>query len=388
MPWKETRAVDERLRFIAAVQQDPRGNFSRLCESFGISRAKGYKWLERYREEGPKGLEDRKPVARSCPHRTADAVVDRVVAIRKEFPFDGPEKLRARLLDRGEKDVRVPAASTIGEILDRHGLIRPRRARLRVPPNPSPLAPCDAPNDVWCVDFKGHFPCSDGVRCYPLTVSDGASRYLIKCEGLTEPRDGPVREHFERAFREFGLPTRIRSDNGPPFATKAIGGLSKLSVWWVQLGIVPERIEPGQPQQNGRHERMHRTLKEQTASPPRTTMADQQRAFDRFRADYNDHRPHEALGQTPPARHYEPSMRVLPEQPREPEYASGFEVRRLRPDGQICFLGRRILVGRLLASRPVGLKQVDDDEWELFYGPLHIGVLLVRNGTPRIDPIR
>lgn len=388
MPWKEIRAVDERLRFIAAVQQDPRGNFSRLCESFGISRAKGYKWLERYREEGPKGLEDRKPVARSCPHRTPDAVVDRVVALRKEFPFDGPEKLRARLLDRGEMGLRVPAASTIGAILDRHGLIRPRRARLRVPRNPSPLAPCDEPNDVWCVDFKGHFACGDGVRCYPLTVSDGASRYLIKCEGLTEPRDGAVREHFERAFREFGLPTRIRSDNGPPFATKAIGGLSKLSVWWVQLGIVPERIEPGQPQQNGRHERMHRTLKEQTASPPQATMADQQRAFDRFRRDYNDHRPHEALGQTPPARHYEPSMRVMPERPREPEYGDGFEVRRIRPDGRLRFNSRRILVGRLLASQPVGLKQIDDDEWELFYGPLPIGVLLVRNGTPRIEPVR
>jgi putative transposase len=388
VPWKEIRAVDERLRFIAAVQQDPRGNFSRLCESFGISRAKGYKWLGRYREEGPKGLEDRKPVARSCPHRTPDVVVDRVVALRKEFPFDGPEKLRARLLDRDEKGLRVPAASTIGAILDRHGLIRPRRARLRVPPNPSPLAPCDDPNEVWCVDFKGHFPCGDGVRCYPLTMSDGASRYLIKCEALTEPRDGPVREHFERAFREFGLPTRIRSDNGPPFATKAIGGLSKLSVWWVQLGIVPERIEPGQPQQNGRHERMHRTLKEQTASPPHATMADQQRAFDRFRRDYNDHRPHEALGQTPPARHYEPSMRVMPERPREPEYGNGFEVRRIRPDGKLRFNGRRIPVGTLLASQPIGLQQVDDDEWELFYGPLPIGVLLLRNGTPRIEPVR
>lgn len=388
MPWKEIRTVDERLRFIAAVQQDPRGNFSRLCESFGISRAKGYKWLERYREEGPNGLEDRKPVARSCPHRTPDAVTDRVVALRKEFPFDGPEKLRARLLDRQEQGLHVPAASTIGAILDRHGLIRPRRARLRMPPNPSPLAPCEEPNDVWCVDFKGHFACGDGVRCYPLTMSDGASRYLIKCESLTEPREGPVREHFERAFREFGLPTRMRSDNGPPFATKAIGGLSKLSVWWVQLGIVPERIEPGKPQQNGRHERMHRTLKEQTASPPRATMADQQRAFDRFRRDYNDHRPHEALGQTPPGRHYEPSLRVMPERPREPQYGQDFEVRRVRPDGQLAFGGHRLLIGHLLASQPIGLKQVDDDEWELFYGPLPIGVLLVRKGIPSVQPVR
>ena len=279
--------MDERMRFIVAVNEDPKGNFRRLCDSFGISRAKGYKWVQRYREQGPGGLEDRKPIARSCPHRTPEAMVDRVVALRKDHPFDGPEKLRARLEALGNQGWKPPAASTIGEILYRHGLIRPRRARLRVPANPNPLGPCEEPNDVWCVDFKGHFACGDGRRCHPLTVSDGASRYLIKCEALDEPKHEPVQMHFERAFREFGLPTRIRSDNGAPFATKAIGGLSKLSVWWVKLGILPERIEPGKPQQNGRHERMHRTLKEQTASPPHASMADQQRAFDRFRHDYN-----------------------------------------------------------------------------------------------------
>ena len=387
MPWKETRPVDERLRFIAAVQEDPKGNFTRLCARFGISRAKGYKWVERYEQLGPAGLEDRKPIARLCPHRTADPVVDRVVAMRKQHPHDGPKKLRVRLLDLHEPSLRVPAASTIGDILERYGLVRPRRARLRVPPNPSPLEPCSQPNELWCVDFKGHFACGDKTRCHPLTITDGASRYLIKCEGLREPKAAPVRAQFELAFDEFGLPERIRSDNGAPFATKAIGGLSALSVWWIQLGIVPERIEPGQPQQNGRHERMHRTLKEHTASPPAATLADQQRAFDLFRADYNDHRPHEALSMKTPASHFEPSLRAMPDRPREPQYGEGFAVRRVAPNGYVSWRGHELHVGHLLASQPVGLREIDQDEWELFYGPLLIGYVLVRDGKPRVEPV-
>jgi putative transposase len=386
MPWKEIRPVDERVRFIAAVQEDPKGNFAQLCRAFGIHRSKGYKWLQRYRELGPAGLEDRKPIAATCPHKTADGVVDRIVALRKEHPFDGPKKLRVRLQNLGE-GADVPAASTIGEILDRHGLIRPRRARLRVPPSPSPLEPCSAANDVWSVDFKGHFACGDQTRCHPLTMSDGASRYLIKCEALTEPTDVQVRPHFERAFREFGLPMRLRSDNGPPFATKALGGLSRLSVWCIQLGIVPERIEPGQPQQNGRHERMHRTLKEQTANPPAATIVEQQRVFDRFRADYNEHRPHEALEMKTPASHYEPSLRAMPDRPREPEYGQGFTVRRVKVNGRFSWLGHELRVGILLAAQPVGLREIDNDEWELFYGPLLIGYVLAREGKPQLERI-
>ncbi len=386
MPWKEIRPVDERIRFIAALKEDPKGNFRRLCERFGISRAKGYKWVRRYNELGPSGLEDQKPVARSCPHKTDAAVIDKVIALRKEHPFEGPRKLRARLLAL-EPGLAVPAASTIGELIDRHGLIRPRRARIRVPPHPSPLEPCAHPNELWCVDFKGHFACADRVRCYPLTISDAASRYLIKCEALTEPKDEPVRVHFERAFREFGLPDRIRSDNGPPFATKALGGLSRLSVWWIQLGIMPERIEPGHPEQNGRHERMHRTLKEQTATPPQLTLCDQQRAFDRFRGDYNEQRPHEALGQTPPAAHYEPSLRPMPAQPSAPQYGEDFLVRQTKSNGCISWKGYELKLTRLLAGQPVGLKPIDDDEWELFYGPLLIGYVLERGGQARVEPL-
>jgi transposase InsO family protein len=386
MPWKETCVVDQRVRFIAAVQEDPRGNFSRLCERFGIARSVGYKWVERYNELGPAGLADRESVARACPHKTPDAVEDRVVALRKRHPFDGPKKLRQRLLDIGESQIVVPAASTIGEILDRYGLIRPARARLRVPPSTTPLAHAHGPNDVWSVDFKGHFATSDGARCYPLTISDNATRFLIKCESLREQKDAPVREQFELAFQEFGLPARIRSDNGAPFASKAVGGLSRLSVWWIQLGIIPERIEPGHPEQNGRHERMHKTLKEQTASPPATTLADQQRAFDRFRADYNNDRPHEALGQTPPRAHYEPSLRVMPESLREPEYGSDFVLRRVQPSGRVGWHGPKLPVSKLLAGQHVGFKQIDDDEWALAYGPVLLGYVLRRNGKLRINP--
>jgi putative transposase len=385
MPWKETCIVDERLRFIAAIKEDPKGNFTQLCARFGISRAKGYKWVERYEELGPPGLQDRKSTPGSCPHRTPDAIVDRIVIERKKHAFDGPKKLRERLVNAGVQG--VPAASTIGEILDRYGLIRPRRARLRVPPSTEPLAHARAANDVWCTDFKGHFACEDR-RCHPLTITDAASRFLIKCEALPDEKEGPVREHFSLAFREFGIPARIRSDNGGPFASKALGGLSRLSVWWIQLEIVPERIEPGEPQQNGRHERFHLTLKQQTASPPAATFTDQQRVFDAFRADYNDERPHEALGMKTPASHYEPSWRPMPATLRSPEYENGWDVRKVSDQGAFKWLGHRLVVGSLLAGEPVGLRSIDNDEWELFYGPILLAYVLLRDGKPRIERIR
>jgi putative transposase len=386
MPWKETRVVEERMKFIVAVQEDPRGNFAQLCRRFGISRGKGYKWLARYEALGAEGLVDQVPVVRHHPNETPAAVVDAILALRKERPFDGPKKLRALLLER-DPPIEVPAASTIGEVLDRHGLIRPRKLRLRVPPSSNPLAHAEQPNDVWCTDFKGDFRLGEGNRCYPLTLTDAFSRYLLKCEGLTRPTDGLARPHFERAFREFGLPRGIRSDNGAPFATKAIGGLSMLSVWWIRLGITPERIEPGKPQQNGRHERMHQTLKKQTASPPQATMADQQRVMDRFRHDYNDVRPHEALGLTPPARHYAPSPRTMPEVPRDPEYAEGFDVRRVSSFGVVSWCGLHLYLSRLLDGQPVGFKATEQDEWELHYGPLLLGWVIRRAGHLTLEPM-
>jgi transposase InsO family protein len=389
MPWKETRVVEERLRFIAAVLEDPKGehtSHTELCARFGISRAKGYKWIKRYEELGPQGLADQQPIARTCPHKTDAEVVDRILAMRKKWPREGPKKLRAMLLEL-DPPIAVPAASTIGDILERNGMIRPRRARLRVPPSASPLSHAVEPNDLWCVDFKGHFALSDGMRCHPLTISDAASRYLLKCEGLVAPTEALSRPHFELAFREYGLPRGIRSDNGAPFASKALGGLSRLSIWWIQLGILPERIEPGQPQQNGRHERMHLTLKEHTASPPYASLVVQQRAFELFRADYNNRRPHEALGQTPPARHYEPSRVALPDKPRPLEYASDIEARKVAPNGYVTWKGTAMHVGSVLAGQRLGFKPIDEDEWELFYGPVLLGDVIARGGKARIEPV-
>ncbi len=385
MPWKETRIVDQRIDFIAAVRQDPRGNFTRLCERFGISRQTGYALIRRLHERGAGGLEDGAPVAKHCPHKTSAEMEDRVIAMRKLHPLEGPKKLRDRMLAL-EPELAVPAASTVGDILQRRGQIRPRRTRIRVPPHASPLEPCSEPNDLWCVDFKGHFALGDGTRCHPLTMTDGASRYLITCEALAAEREVLARPHFERAFIEFGLPVRIRSDNGAPFASKAIGGLSALSVWWVQLGITPERIEPGQPQQNGRHERFHRTLKDHTTKPPAESMAAQQRCFDHFRRDYNEARPHEALAMKPPASHYEPSWRPM-RAPREPSYGDGFEVRRITENGRLRFAGGSLYVGTILAKQPLGLRQTDDDEWEVHYGPLLVGYALKRGGAVRIEPV-
>lgn len=385
MPWKETCIVDQRIEFIAAVKADPRANFARLCERFGISRQTGYALLTRYQERGAEGLEDRAPRAHECPHKTAGPIEDLVVEMRKKHAYEGPKKIIERLAV-AHAGLTLPAASTVGEILKRRGLIRPRRARIRMPIHPSPLEPCAEPNDVWCTDFKGHFQLGDRTRCHPLTITDGASRYLIRCEGLSGERTELARPHFERAFAEFGIPARIRSDNGAPFATKTLGGLSTLSVWWIQLGIIPERIEPGQPQQNGRHERFHRTLKECTTKPPAHTMSEQQRAFDHFRRDYNDERPHEALAQKPPASVYEPSWRAL-RPPREPSYGEDFKIRRVAESGMVAMSGKSFYVSQLLQGQPVGFREIDGDEWEIHYGPLLIGHLLIRQGKARIEPI-
>jgi transposase InsO family protein len=375
--------MDERLLFISMVNESDE-TFAALCERFGISRKTGYKWVARYEALGPAGLAERRPIAHTFPHRMSDDVLDKVIELRKEHPKWGPKKLRARLGALSEPT--LPAASTIGDALKKHGLIRPRRRRVHPPMHPVGIACTENPNDTWCVDFKGHFALGDKTRCNPLTLTDHVTRYLLKCEGLSKGDDTTVRPHFERAFHEFGMPGRMRSDNGPPFATPGIGGLSALSVWWIQLGIIPERIEPGHPEQNGRHERMHRTLKDEVASPPAESMIEQQRSFDRFRRIYNDERPHEALGMKTPATRYTPSRRAMPPRPSSPEYPDTMKVRKLDEYGRLAWMGQRnVAVSRLLAREPVGLEPVDEDRWKLYYGPVLLAEVTLRDKELRFE---
>jgi transposase InsO family protein len=374
------------VEFISQVNKSEE-SFAALCRRFGISRKTGYKWCDRYEKHGPGGLEARRPIALTCPHKTNIEVIAQLVELRKEHPSWGPKKLKARLEALGKSG--LPAVSTIGDLLKQHGLVRPRRRRVYPPSmTPQPLAEAVEPNDTWCVDFKGHFALGDKSRCNPLTLTDQVSRYLLKCEDVEKTDVGHVRPHFDLAFREFGLPARMRSDNGPPFATTGIGGLSELSVWWIKLGIAPERIEPGKPQQNGRHERMHRTLKDEVASKPEPTRNAQQLAFDRFRHEYNDVRPHEALEMATPASRYTMSRRAMPASLSSPEYPSTMEVRQVKGNGCLSWKGQAVLISQLLHGEPVGMEPIDEDRWRLHYGPVVLAELTMRGKEMRLDKQR
>ena len=380
MPWEETNGMKERVRFIARYLEagEP---FSSLCERFGVSRKTGYKWVDRYESNGLAGLEERSRAPLSHPHAIGAVVVERILAVRKRHPRWGPRKLRV-LLQRHYPHLAVPAASTIGDILGKHGLNRKRRRIRRSSPYGDRLADYDHPNAVWCADFKGHFPVAE-ERCHPLTVSDGCSRYLLACRGLRRPLFKPAQKLFISVFREFGLPDTMRTDNGPPFSTLAPGGLSKLAVWWIRLGIRPERILPGRPDQNGRHERMHSTLKAETAKPPRSSFRAQQRAFDRFRTEYNELRPHEALDQRTPASLYRPSLRPYPRELPQIEYPDHFRVVQTYPNGVLSFKSTQWYISGCLVSERVGLEEVDNDRWKVRFGPITLGILDIQNANKR-----
>ena len=382
MPWEETNGMNERVKFIASYLEagEP---FSCLCERYGVSRKTGYKWVERYESDGVSGLEERSRAPLSQPHAVAGDVVEKILRIREKHPRWGPRKLRV-LLQRHYPQLALPATSTVGEILRKNGLTRkPRRIR-RSSPYGDRLGNYESPNAVWCSDFKGHFPVA-GQRCHPLTVSDGCTRYLLACRALRRPLYRPTRKEFEPVFREFGLPEAIRTDNGPPFSTLAPGGLSRLAIWWIRLGIRPERIPPGRPDQNGRHERMHSTLKSETAKPPRSSFRAQQRAFDQFRKEYNEIRPHEALGQQVPASCYRPSHRPYPRELPQIEYPEHFRVAQTYPNGMLSLESTQWYISGCLISERVGLEEVDDDRWKVYFGPIALGILDVRNAKERRD---
>lgn len=374
VPWKTQSVTEARNAFIDAyLELEEEGSFLGLCAAHGISRKTGYKWVERYDQGGRKGLEDRSKAPRHCPHSTAEEVIELVVEARKSYPFWGPRKLKA-YLEREHRRLTFPAASTIGRVLKDRGLVRPQKREKKAPPYGAPLRDYDKPNRVWCADFKGPVRLKNKGVCNPLTISDGFSRYLLRCQAVRRMDYEAVFPVFEAAFTEFGLPEVIRTDNGPPFASRAPGGLSRLALWWMKLGIVPERITPGKPTQNGRHERLHRTLKLEACGLPRKTWAAQQRAFDEFSCRYNDVRPHEALSNRCPRDLYRKSARRYPRPLNEPDYDPGHDVRRVRASGEFKWRGRLVFISETLRGERIGLRWRDErGAWAVTYGDLLLG---------------
>lgn len=373
MGWMETCAVDERMRFVIAVEQREEP-FAVVCRRFGVSRKTGYKWLERFEEGGIAGLQDHSRAPLHHPQEVTDAIVAQLVATRRAHPTWGPRKVRA-FLARRSPGMEWPVASTIGALFDREGLTVKRRLRRRSPPSSQPFLDCQTANDVWCIDFKGWFLTGDGARCEPLTLTDAHTRYLLRCQALRRTDGVHVWAVLDAAFREFGLPWRLRSDNGSPFASLGAGGLSRLAVKVVKAGVVPERIAPGKPQQNGRHERMHLTLLRDAASPPAQNLREQSRRFKNFQHQFNEERPHEALGDATPADHYTASSRRFDGILREPEYGSEYQVRRVRHNGDIRWRNRTIYVNQALVGELVGLIENGADGWTLSFGPILLGTI-------------
>ena len=367
----------ERARFIT-LHAEGLYSMSELCARFGISRKTGYKWLERYQADGLAGLADQSRAPHACPHRTAAKTEAALVRAREAHPTWGPKKLLPYLA-RTQPELALPAQSTAGAVLKRHGLVAARKRRRKpVHPGTRPLT-ATAPNEVWQADFKGQFPTRNGTLCYPLTVTDAHSRFLLECRALASTEHASAQAVFAAVFAAYGLPWAIRTDNGGPFSSPAIGGLSRLSVWWVKLGIQHQLITPGRPQENGRHERMHRTLKAETTRPPDWDLGGQQERFDRFRSEFNQERPHEALAQRTPGSLYRPAARELPSQLPEPEYAGHFYVRRVSPKGSISFSARPLFISEVLAGEHVGLEEIDEDVWSVYFYHVLLGRFHVRD---------
>ena len=366
MPWMETAPVEERIRFVEDALSD-RFTMSELCARYGVSRRVGYKWLARYEEEGRCGLGNRSRAPHHCPHRISTKIAELLCELRRTHPLWGARKLLRILATRHPRITEWPAPSTAADLLARHGLVQ-RRRRRRPHEHPGVVpATTAAPNDLWTVDFKGQFRTGNGVYCFPLTIADQHTRFLLTCHGLLSTQTVTARPVFERTFREYGLPRAIRSDNGVPFATQAVHGLSFLNVWWLRLGIQHQRIHPGCPQENGAHERMHRTLKRQVTRPVQRTCAAQQRAFDAFRQEYNEVRPHEWLHQDTPASHYSASPRPYPDRLPPLEYPGHFVVKKITTGGTFR-LGRKLLyLANALTDQSVGLEETDDGIWAIHF---------------------
>jgi putative transposase len=364
MPWQETNPVLERRHFVQDVRSG-HWKMSELCLRYGVSRVTGYKWLDRYQQGGVAFLLDQSRAPRTSPGATASELVKLILEENGRYGW-GARKVRKRLVRR-YPDKAWPARSTISDILLRNGRVRSRRRRTRWKhPGAAPFI-TTAPNQVWTVDFKGQFRMRDGRYCYPLTVVDHFSRYLLCCHGLHDIRTGGVMAQFRRLFRQHGLPDAIRSDNGAPFASTGIHGLTHLNVWWLQLGIAHQRITPGQPQQNAAHERMHRSLKQRLPRPPAANLNLQQRVFNDFRRTYNYIRPHEALGDETPATRWKPSRRRYSKRIAPPRYPAHVELRRVSNAGCFRLHSGQQFLSQALNGETIGLEQIDDALWNILY---------------------
>jgi transposase InsO family protein len=382
MPWKESSVMDERLRFVARLLEGEQ--MSHLCREFGISRKTGYKIFDRYKETGLEGLTDRSRRPVRYAHQLPHQVEAQIVRLKQDKPHWGARKIRELLVRRLNGDVRVPAKSTIHAVLDRHGLVKPM-GRPRRHATGTPLSLGQAPNDLWCADYKGEFKLGNKAYCYPLTVTDHASRYLLLCEALGSTREELAFTAFERLFQERGLPTAIRSDNGVPFASpNSLFNLSKLSVWWLRLGIEIERIRPGHPQQNGRHERMHLTLKKETTRPPGMNCLQQQAKFDAFVEEFNTERPHEALAMKCPADAYTPSTRTY-NGLIELNYPFHDKDIVVTACGRICLHRKKINLSTVFAGQTVGIKEIDDGIWLVSFMHYDLGYIDLEQKT--LQPI-
>jgi transposase InsO family protein len=373
--------MEERARFVFAYEQDEQ-SMTELCREHGISRECGYRWVRRYRRSGLAGLVELDRDAVSHPNQTAGELEAAVLELRQAHMRWGPRKLK-RILERDQPGRGWPAASTMGEILKRAGLVVPRKKRRKTEPYTEPLAHAVEANRVWCADFKGWFRAGDGTRIDPLTITDAWSRYLLRAQAVEKTDTERVRAIFEAAFRQYGLPEAIRTDNGAPFASSAVGGLSRLAVWWIKLGITPERIQAGHPEQNGRHERMHRTLKLEVKAADNWRA--QQRELDRFRRDYNEVRPHEALDMQTPASVYEASPRPYPARVPEVEYPDTMRVRSVKSHGHFRWNKHDVFLSEVLWGEPVGLLEVDDGAYTVYFAHLPLARFDAR--TCKLSPL-
>ena len=393
MPWKECSVMDERLRFVARLLEGEM--MTEVCREFGISRKTGYKIFDRYKEHGLEALSDRSRRPVRYANQLPAQIESLIVSLKQDKPHWGARKIRELLVRRLDGDIRVPAKSTIHAMLHRHGLVKPiGRPRHRA--TGTPLSTGAAPNELWCADFKGEFKLGNGQYCYPLTVTDHASRYLLLCEALESTREDLAVTAFEQLFRERGLPGAIRSDNGVPFASpNALFNLSKLAVWWLRLGIAIERIKPGHPQQNGRHERMHLTLKKEATRPASMNSLQQQARFDAFIQEFNTERPHEALAMKCPAEVYSPSLRPYDGLPQLSYPLHDREVL-VTACGRICMHRKRVNISTVLAGQSLGIKEVDEGIWIVSFMQYDLGYIDLEQKTlqpcdnpfgPRLSPM-